>query len=63
MQEYYDYAGVTAYMAEHGLVSGEGDGLHDDPVITLNMFYSDPDSVRYDARVAAGLATINWWRS
>ncbi len=59
VQEYYDYAGVTAYMADHGLVSGEGDGLHDDPVITLNMFYSDPASVRYDERVAAGLATIN----
>ena len=59
VQEYYDYAGVTAYMADHGLVSGEGDGLHDDPVITLNMFYTDPDSVRYHERVAASLATIN----
>jgi creatinine amidohydrolase/Fe(II)-dependent formamide hydrolase-like protein len=59
VQEYYDYAGVTAYMAEQGLVSEENDGLHDDPVIALNMFYTDPRSVRYDERVAAGLATIN----
>tara|TARA_B100002003_G_scaffold178157_1_gene166077 strand:+ start:285 stop:2087 length:1803 start_codon:yes stop_codon:yes gene_type:complete len=59
VQEYYDYAGVTAYMASQGLVSEENDGLHDDPVIALNMFYTDPRSVRYDERVAAGLATIN----
>ena len=59
VQEYYDYGAVERYMADNGLVSGEGDGLHDDPVITLNMFHTDPDSVRYDARVAAGLATIN----
>ena len=59
VQEYYDYAGVTAYMASQGLVSEGNDGLHDDPVIALNMFYTDPRSVRYDERVAAGLATIN----
>ena len=59
VREYYDYAGVTAHMADNGLVSGDGDGLHDDPVITLNMFFDDPSSVRYDTRVSAGLATIN----
>jgi creatinine amidohydrolase/Fe(II)-dependent formamide hydrolase-like protein len=59
VQEYYDYASVARYMAYRGLESGEGDGLHDDPIITLNMFYADPSSVRYDERVAANLATIN----
>jgi creatinine amidohydrolase len=33
--------------------------MHDDPIITLNMFIDDPNSVRYDARVKAGKATIN----
>lgn len=59
VQEYYDYGTVDAYMAFRGLEQGEGDGLHDDPIITLNMFVADPYSIRYDERVAAGLATIN----
>ena len=59
VQEYYDYASVARYMDEQGFPSGEGDGLHDDPIITLNMFHTDPGSVRYQERVAAGLATIN----
>ena len=36
-----------------------GDGLHDDPGITMNMMQTDPNSVRWEARVKAGLATIN----
>ena len=59
VQEYYDYNSVTRYMAFRGLETGEGDNLHDDPIITLNMFHDDPFSVRYDERVAAGKATIN----
>ena len=59
VQEYYDYASVESFMEGQGLVAGEGDGLHDDPLIALNMFISDPASVRYEERVAAGLATIN----
>ena len=59
VQGYYDYGSVGQYMAEQGLVDGEGDGLHDDPVITLNMFHADPRSVRFDERVAAGFASIN----
>ena len=59
VQEYYDYQSVTRFMTQNGLRIGEGDGLHDDPVITLNMFHDDPDSVRFDARVAAGKATID----
>ncbi len=59
VQEYYDYGSVDRYMAFRGFEQGESDGLHDDPIITLNMFVDDPASVRYDERVAAGLATIN----
>ena len=59
VQEYYDYNSVTRYMAFRGLEVGENEGMHDDPIITLNMLYDDPFSVRYDERVAAGKATIN----
>ena len=59
IQEYYDYAGVSKYMESHGIVEGKADGLHDDPIITLNMFIDDPRSVRYDERVKAGKASIN----
>ncbi|MYK68197.1 MAG: hypothetical protein F4020_01105, partial [Gammaproteobacteria bacterium] len=59
VQEYYDYNSVTRYMAFRGLEDGESDSLHDDPIITLNMLYDDPFSVRFDERVAAGKATIN----
>ena len=57
--EYYDYASVQKFMADKGIVEGKSDGMHDDPIITLNMFIDDPNSVRYDARVKAGKATIN----
>ena len=53
--EYYDYGAVDAYMAARGFPDGEGDGLHDDPIISLNMFADDPYSIRYDERVEAGL--------
>jgi len=59
IQEYYDYAGVAKHMEEKGLVDGKADGLHDDPVITLNMFVTDPRSVRWEERVKANKATIN----
>jgi creatinine amidohydrolase len=59
VQEYYDYAGVARYMQSHGIVDGQSDNLHDDPIITLNMFIADAASVRYDERVKAGKATIN----
>ena len=59
IQEYYDYAGVAEYMKTHGITEGQSDNLHDDPVITLNMFITDPKTVRYDERVKAGKATIN----
>ena len=59
MQEYYTYGGVGDYMEGQGIKEGKSDGLHDDPIITLNMFITDPKSVRYDERVKAGKATIN----
>lgn len=57
--EYYDYASVTKYMESQGIKSGASEGMHDDPIITLNMLIDDPNSVRYDARVKAGKASIN----
>lgn len=60
VREYYDYGTVTDYMAFRGFPeSTEQDGLHDDPIITMNMFADDPFSIRYDERVAAGYTTIN----
>ncbi len=57
--EYYDYASVAKHMTSNGIVDGKSDNMHDDPIITLNMFIDDPNSVRYDARVKANKATIN----
>ena len=61
VQEYYDYDGVSAHMASRGIPkdSAMNENLHDDPVITLNMFASDPRSVRWDERVQTGKASIN----
>ena len=59
IQEYYDYASVSKHMEQFGLKDTKADGLHDDPVITLNMWTDDPSSVRLAARKKAGLATIN----
>ena len=48
VQEYYDYAAAYQYMEdEHGVIWGEGDNLHDDPIISLNMFIDDPVSIRW----------------
>jgi creatinine amidohydrolase len=57
--EYYDYASVSKHMEGKGLKPGASDNMHDDPIITLNMFIDDPKSVRFDERVKAGKATIN----
>ena len=58
--EHYTYNVVSKEMASRGLVKeGQSDGLHDDPIITLNMFMADPKSVRFDERVKAGKASIN----
>jgi creatinine amidohydrolase/Fe(II)-dependent formamide hydrolase-like protein len=61
VQEYYDYESVGNYMATRGVAqdSTKDEAMHDDPVITLNMFIADPASVRYSERVRAGKASIN----
>jgi creatinine amidohydrolase len=59
VQEYYTYGVVGDYMEKQGITEGKSDSLHDDPIITLNMFATDPKSVRYDERVKAGKASIN----
>jgi creatinine amidohydrolase/Fe(II)-dependent formamide hydrolase-like protein len=59
VQEYYDYAAAAEHMKGRGIVDGAADNLHDDPIISLNMFITDPKSVRYEERVKAGKATIN----
>ncbi len=46
-------------MKTRGIVDGTSDNMHDDPIITLNMFIDDPNSVRFNERVKAGKATIN----
>ena len=59
--EYYDYASVGKLLTQLGVTKegDKGDGLHDDPGITMNMMITDPNSVRWEQRVKAGKATIN----
>lgn len=58
--EYYDNDGLTDYMArELGIVEGESEGYHDFYWITALQMVTDPATVRYDQRVAAGKASIN----
>ena len=59
IQDYYDYAKVSEYMKDKGVVEGKADGLHDDPIIALNIFADDPKAIRLDERIKAGKATIN----
>jgi creatinine amidohydrolase/Fe(II)-dependent formamide hydrolase-like protein len=61
IQEYYTYGVVGGYMESNGIKedTSKADHLHDDPIITLNMWIDDPKSVRYDERVKIGKATIN----
>jgi creatinine amidohydrolase/Fe(II)-dependent formamide hydrolase-like protein len=58
---HYDYASVGRLLNELGVTKEgqQGDGLHDDPGITMNMMVTDPNSVRWEQRVKAGKATIN----
>jgi len=59
--EYYAYNTVAKLLTDLGVTKADGprDNLHDDPGITLNMFVTDPSSVRFDQRVKAGKATID----
>jgi creatinine amidohydrolase len=58
--EYYDYAGTAKHFADEGLIKDtKSDHMHDDPIIALNMFNTDPNSIRYEQRVKSGKASIN----
>jgi creatinine amidohydrolase len=59
--EYYQYSTVDELLKKEGVIKEgmKSDGLHDDPGITLNMFMADPNSIKLDARIKAGKATIN----
>ena len=59
--KYYDYEGIKEYFAKTGETKGpEADeGLHDDAIISLNMFNTDPETIRWKERLAANKATIN----
>ena len=60
ISEFYRYRDVFTYMEnELGIVEGDNDGHHDDYVITTIMMATDPKTVRYSQRLAAGLASIN----
>ncbi|HSF17622.1 MAG TPA: creatininase family protein [Vicinamibacteria bacterium] len=57
---FYDNDGVIAYMnKELGIVEPENDGFHDSYWITALQMVTDPATVRYEERVAAGKASIN----
>jgi len=58
--EYYNLSALTTYMNEDlGIVEPEDDGVHDFYWITAMQMVTDPSTVRYDERVAAGKASIN----
>jgi creatinine amidohydrolase len=59
--EYYAYNTVAKLLDDLGVTKADGprDNLHDDPGISLNMFVTDPNSIRYEQRVKAGKATID----
>jgi creatinine amidohydrolase/Fe(II)-dependent formamide hydrolase-like protein len=59
IQDYYTYNKVGEHMGKKIVEDSAGDGLHDDPIITLNMFATDPKSIRYEERVKANKASIN----
>lgn len=60
ISEFYDNDGVVTFMEnELGIVEGESDGFHDFYWITALQMVTDPATVRYDQRVAKGLASIN----
>ena len=60
IQDYYTYNKVSEQMkGKIPMDSTKNENLHDDPIITLNMFITDPKSIRYEERVKAGKASIN----
>lgn len=59
IQEYYDYAAAKKHMEPFGVNESQPEQMHDDPVISLNMFAFDPRTIRYDERLKIGKASIN----
>ena len=59
--EYYAYNTVAKLLVDLGVTKADAktDSLHDDPGIALNMFMTDPNSIRWAQRVKAGKATID----
>jgi creatinine amidohydrolase/Fe(II)-dependent formamide hydrolase-like protein len=60
--EYYNAPpGTPNVLRDLGVTTEDqpSDGLHDSPGITLNMMLTDPNSIRYEERLATGYATIN----
>jgi len=58
--QYYDYPGTAKHFADTNVIKdGASDHMHDDPIISLNMFNTDPNTIRYEQRVKAGKASIN----
>jgi creatinine amidohydrolase len=59
--EYYAYNTVAKLLVDLGVTTADAktDNLHDDPGIALNMFMTDPNSIRWQQRVKSGKATID----
>ncbi len=58
--EFYEFEALLTYVAEDlGVEEPINEGLHDNYAVTALMMAVNPTSVRFDERVAAGLATIN----
>src|SRR5262249_53971328 len=58
IKEYYDYPGVTKWLAEQG-IKQKSEGIHDDFAITAQMMVIDPMTVRMKQRIAADEFRIN----
>lgn len=62
VREFYDPGWVETEQfteRELGVAQSRNDGYHDDIWVTAMMMVSDPDQVRFQQRVDAGLASIN----
>jgi hypothetical protein len=60
LPEFYETGPLIAYMNDElGIVETQDDGIHDFYWITVQQMVTDPATVRYDERVAAGLDHIN----
>jgi len=57
---YASWDGAVDLLHAKGLgKAGVTDGLHDDPTVTVLMMLTDPKTVRWDQRMAAGKTTID----